>query len=423
MTTSTAAARPTGEALTGLRRAEFITLMSLITATVAISIDTVLPAFDEIETEFALGENTSPVSLTITMFLAGMGLGMLVWGPLADRFGRKKMMFISLGVFVLGAVVSSLATSFPIFLAGRVLWGAAGAGPRTISLAITRDAYGGDLMARIMSLTSAIFMLVPILAPAFGEGLLLISSWRWVTGASGVLGVVAAVWFSRINETLSPDDVLPLQFGRVARAARAVVSNQTTVYFTIATAATYGAFFPWLGSSTTMIGDIYGRDSQFALLFGLNALLMAVAIITVERLVRRFSTFPVLAVQTFLLVITAIVYVVWFGAEDGVPGFWAWFVLTSVLTAFSAGASPLMLTLAMEPMGKIAGTASSVTGAVIFVGGALLGSLIDRQIVDTVTPFGSGFLVYGAVALVCVFLGKRATVATTSSVGGLADHD
>ncbi len=401
--------RPTGEDLTGLGRAEFITLMSLITATVAISIDTILPAFDEIETAFAMGSIDPPISLTVTVFLAAMGVGMLIWGPLADRFGRKKMMFIALGLFVTGSVISTAATSFPMFLAGRVLWGAASAGPRAISLAITRDAYGGDLMARIMSLTSAVFLLVPVVAPALGEGLLAVGSWRWTTAMATILGVVAAVWFSRINETLSPDDVLPLEVGRVGRAAKTVLQNRTTLYYTIATTAAYGAFFPWLGSSTTMIGDIYGRSDQFALLFGLNAVAMALTIVAVERLVRHYSTFPVLATQTVIMVITALVYVVWFSAEGGVPNFWLWFAIASILTAVNAGANPLMQTLSMEPMGKIAGTAASVIGAVVFIGGALLGSLIDRQIVDTVTPFGTGFLLYGIVAMIATGLGHRAS--------------
>lgn len=407
--TASAIDRPTGEHLTGLGRAEFITLMSMITATVAISIDTILPAFDEIESAFDLDPVDSPISLTVTVFLAAMGLGMLIWGPLADRFGRKRMMFIALGLFITGSMISTAATSFPMFLAGRVLWGVASAGPRAISLAITRDAYGGDLMARIMSLTSAVFLMVPVLAPAVGEGLLAVGSWRWTTAMATFLGVIAALWFSRLNETLAPNDVLPLEFGRVARAAKSVVQNRTTVYYTIATTAAYGAFFPWLGSSTTMIGDIYGRSDQFALLFGLNALLMALTVVAVERLVHHYSTFPVLAAQTVIMTVTALVYVVWFSADGGVPNFWLWFAIASTLTAVNAGANPLMQTMSMEPMGRIAGTASSVIGAVVFIGGALLGSLIDRQIVDTVTPFGTGFLLYGMIATIATFLGHRSS--------------
>jgi DHA1 family bicyclomycin/chloramphenicol resistance-like MFS transporter len=397
--------RPTGEALHGLGRAEFITLMSSITATIAISIDTVLPAFDEIEVEFDLGATDSPISLAITVFLVSMGVGMLVWGPLADRYGRKNMMYTSLGLFITGALISTLAGSFAVFLFGRVVWGAAAAGPRTISLAITRDAYEGDVMARIMSLTSAVFLLVPVIAPSLGEGLLRLGSWRLTTAAAVILGAVSALWFRRINETLASDDVLPLEFGRVRRAAKAVVGNRITMLFTLASATAYGAFFPWLGSSTQMIGDIYGRPGQFALLFGANAILMATLIVIVERLVRRFSTFPVLFAQTVLIIVVAVIYVIWSETESGIPGFWVWFALASTLTALNAGSTPLMQTLSMEPMGKIAGTASSVTGAIVFIGGALLGSLIDARIVDTVTPFGGGFLIYGSISAVAAWLG------------------
>lgn len=398
--------RPSGESLHGLGRAEFIVLMSSITATIAISIDTVLPAFDEIEAEFGLGADDSPVSLTITVFLAAMGLGMLVWGPLADRYGRKSMMYVSLLLFIGGALISTVAPSYPVFLAGRAVWGAAAAGPRTISLAITRDAYDGDLMARIMSLTSAVFLLVPVMAPALGEGLLQFGSWRWTTMAAVLLGVICAIWFARIHETLAPENVLPLEYGRVARAAKAVVSNRTTMMFTIATTFAYGAFFPWLGSSTQMISEIYGRENQFALLFGVNAILMAITILMVAKLVTKFSAFPLLFVQTLLVVAVATVYVVWARQLDGVLAFWPWFVLVSLMTAFNAGSTPLMQTMSMEPMGKIAGTASSVTGAFIFIGGALLGSIIDRAIVDTVTPFGVGFLIFSAVSATAAWHGR-----------------
>jgi DHA1 family bicyclomycin/chloramphenicol resistance-like MFS transporter len=154
-----------------------------------------------------------------------------------------------------------------------------------------------------------------------------------------------------------------------------------------------------------MIGDIYGRPEQFALLFGANAVLMAITILVVERLVRRLSTFPVLFAQTLLIVMVAIIYVVVSNAESGIPSFWVWFALASTLTAFNSGSTPLMQTLSMEPMGRIAGTASSVTGAVVFIGGALLGSLIDSAIVDTVTPFGVGFLIYGSISAIATWLG------------------
>ncbi|MFT7476143.1 MAG: DHA1 family bicyclomycin/chloramphenicol resistance-like MFS transporter [Verrucomicrobiales bacterium] len=381
-------------------------MMSLITATIAISIDTVLPAFDEIETQFGLDPDNSSISLTITVFLAAMGLSTLVWGPISDRYGRKRTMYASLVLFIGGAIVATLATSFSTFLMGRALWGAAAAGPRTVSLAIIRDAYDGDIMSRVMSLTTAVFLIVPVLAPALGEGLLLIGSWRLTTMAAVFLGAIAALWLTRLRETLAPEDVLPLEFGRVGRAARAVLTNRRTVLFTIATTLSYGAFFPWLGSSTQMIGEIYGRDDQFALFFGVNAAFMALVIVIVERLVKRYSTIPVLLAQSAILVFVAGAYVVWTAAGDDVVNFWGWFALVSVMTALNAGTTPLMQTLAMEPMGKIAGTASSVTGAIVFIGGALLGAIIDHAISDTVTPFGVGFLIYSGLALAAMLFAR-----------------
>ena len=384
----------------GLARGEFIAMMSMLMSTIAISIDTLLPAFDEIETQFDLDPLNSPVSLTITVFFIAMGFSTLVWGPLADRFGRKPVMYASLILVIVGALVSTFAPSFEVLLAGRVFWGAAAAGPRTVILAIVRDSYEGDVMARIMSLVTAVFLVVPILAPGLGELLLLVGSWRLTTGAAAVMAGVGAMWFTRLDETLAAEDVLPLEFGRVARAAKTVASNRQTMLFTLATTLAYGAFFPWLGSSPQLIGTIYGRP--LALFFGLNAAIMAVTIVMSSRAVARFGTRPVLVTMMSVLVATSVVYVVVALAADGVPAFWLWFGLVTVLTAANSSTTPLLQTLSMAPMGAMAGTASSVTGAIIFIVGGVLGSIIDGFISATVTAFGVGFLVFTGIGLLAV---------------------
>lgn len=382
--------------------------MSAMSAAVAISIDTLLPAFDEIETQFSLADGL-PVSLAITVFLVAMGVGMLFWGPLSDRFGRLPTLYASFVLFIAGSLISTFADSFTVFLAGRVLWGLAAAGPRTIGLAIARDSYDGDLMARIMSLITAVFLVVPILAPALGEGLLQLGSWRLTTAVSAVLGVGSILWLTRLHETLAPANVLPLHIKRISLAARMVINNRATMWFTVASAFAYGAFFPWLGSSAKMIGDIYDRPGQFAAIFGAIAVLMGVAILISERLVRRFRTAPVLIGIVVLIVIAAAVYVAVSLLEGGVPGFWTWFVMVGVLTAANAASTPLIQSLSMDPMGAIAGTAASVTGAATFIIGAVLGSLVDGAIGETVTAFGAGYLVYGSISAVAVVLGVRAT--------------
>lgn len=395
----------------GLRRGEYVALASLVTATIAMSIDTILPAFEEIEAEYGLNDSTLAVSLSITVFFIALGCGNLVWGPLADRFGRKPTMFTALAAVAIGAIVTSFAPTFEVFLIGRAFWGLAAAGPRTIILAITRDCYDGDAMSRVMSLTLAIFLVVPILAPAIGEGLLAIGSWQLTTLAAAVLTAIGAIWFTRIEETLRPEDKLKLEFGRIGRAAKVVVTTPKTVLFTIAATMTYGAFFPWLGSSPTLIGDIYGRGDSFALIFGANAVLMAVGILASERLVRRYSTFPVVASQSLILIAVSAFYVVVSLSSDGVPAFWLWFVMVTLLTALNSSSSPLLQSLAMEPMGAIAGTAASVTGAFIFIVGAIIGSIIDGFIDTTVTPFGVGFLLCGF-AIVTTLFAARDTLGT-----------
>ena len=372
----------------------------MISATIAISIDTILPAFDEIEESLDLEAGSA--SLTITVFLAAMGLGTLIWGPLADRYGRKPIIQLSLGIFIAGALISTFATSFTMFLVGRVIWGAAAAGPRVVGLAIIRDCYSGDLMARIMSLTAAVFLIVPILAPGVGEVVLLFGSWRLTTAVAIVLALVVVFWLFRLPETLDPANIVPLSARPLIAAARIVVTNRVTATLTLATTFGYAAFFPWLGSSPQIINEIYDRPGQFALLFGLNAAAMSVAIIVIERMVKRWATQPVAYGATALAIGVSLAYIAVALASDGRPSFWVWFGLASVLTMLNAATTPLLQTLAMEPMGAVAGMASSVTGAIIFIASALLASLVDRAIIDTVTPFGIGFLVFTSLTLLAM---------------------
>ena len=398
----------------GLRRGEYVALASLVTATIAMSIDTILPAFEEIEAEYNLDESNLGISLSITVFFVALGFGNLLWGPLADRFGRKPTMFTALAAVATGAIITSFAPTFEVFLLGRVFWGLAAAGPRTIIIAITRDCYDGDAMSRVMSLTLAVFLVVPILAPALGEGLLAIGSWQLTTLAAAALSAIGAIWFSRIEETLRPEDTLKLEFGRLGRTAKVVVTTPSTVLFTIAATMTYGAFFPWLGSSPTLIGDIYGRGSSFALIFGANAVLMAIGILTSERLVRRYSSFPVVASQTLLLIIVSAIYIAVSLSSNGVPAFWLWFAMVTILTALNSSSSPLLQSLAMEPMGAIAGTAASIIGAVVFIFGALIGSIIDSFIETTTTAFGVGFFV-GGLIIMATLLAVRSNLETGSA--------
>lgn len=380
----------------------------MASATTAMSIDLMLPAFDEIKTAFA-SEGVVEVSRTVTAFLLGLAGGQLLWGPITDRFGRKPAMYAGFMVFAIGAVASTLAPSFSALIVSRVVWGIGAAGPRAVMMAIVRDVYEGDAMARIMAFVTAVFLVVPVLAPTLGEGLLMIGNWRWTFGICAVLSGALALWFTRFHETLPPERRTPLQVGPVLDAARQVFSHRVTLAYTVALVMAFGAFFPWLGSSEPIFNEIYGRGGQFALFFGVNAILMAAGITVAGRFVSRVGAGRLSVILSALIVVVALVAWIVARSSGGVPNLWVFFTFASVLTMLNAMLVPMLTTVAMIPMGHIAGTAVSLTGAVSFGLGALLGNLVDARIDGTVTPFMAGFLVYGIVGLVAVCVVWRET--------------
>lgn len=392
----------------GLRESEFIAMMSMVSATIALSIDTVLPGFDQIRAEFGMAPNDNSVSWIVTSFLLGIAAGQLFWGPITDRFGRKRAMYASLFLFAVGAFGATLAGSFTALIIGRVVWGLGAAGPRAIIMAIIRDTYEGNAMARIASLVTAVFLIVPILAPSVGEGLIAIGDWRWTFGISVVAAALLALWLVRLNETSAVGDRRSLQIGPLLDATRQVLTNRFVMFYLVAQVATYGAFFPWLGSSEIIIGEIYERSDQFALLFGANAIVMGLAIWGASHLVTRFGAQPYVKVLCSVTVVVAAGATMFTVLSSGVPEFWTFYAVVCVLTALNAMLSPVLASEALQPMGHIAGTATAITGALVFALGALLGGLIDAAISDTVSPFVLGYLIYGVVGLAAVLAAHMA---------------
>lgn len=159
---------------------EFVAILAAISATTALGIDMALPAFGEIRAGLGLAPASPRVALTVTLYFLGLSSAQMLYGPFADRFGRKPVLYFGLGLYGLGALGSALAPTFEILLLSRFVWGVGAAGPRALTLAIGRDLYDGDRLARILALAAAVFMVVPALAPLLGQGVLALSSWRWV---------------------------------------------------------------------------------------------------------------------------------------------------------------------------------------------------------------------------------------------------
>ncbi|NDH87514.1 MAG: MFS transporter, partial [Actinobacteria bacterium] len=194
-----------------------VAYLGFTSALLALGIDTALPAFDEIREEFSLADGSGEVSLVVTAYFLGMAAGQLPMGPLSDRFGRRPVLLASFALYLIGALGATLAPSFGILLGARFLWGLGAAGPAVIGNAIARDLYSGDQMARVLSLTMAVFLIGPTIAPLLGEMLLLTGVWQAVFLVGFALALVGAAWTFRFGETLPDDRRRPIDPPAVGR--------------------------------------------------------------------------------------------------------------------------------------------------------------------------------------------------------------
>ena len=392
---------------------QVIVFLAFLSIILAFGVDSVLPAFDEIREQFDLKPGSGEVSLVITWYLLGMAAGQLLWGLLSDRFGRRSILVVGLGLYGLGALGAGLAPDMTGLLTMRFVWGLGAASPSATRLAIARDLYSGDQMARVVSFVMAVFLLGPAIAPAVGEGILLIGDWRLVCFSAAPLAALAVFWTVRFDETLPRSSRRPIDLGATGRGIRAVLLTRVTIGYTLASMFTFGAFFVYLGSSAPIIDEIYGLDEYFALIFGGSALFLAAAVWTSERFIRRYGADGVSMTALLGLLVIAAVFTFWSAASEGVPSFWVWYAATGLLGAFTTIFTPTASAIAMEPMQRIAGAASGMFGVITIGGGSILASLIDRQIDDTVTPMAVGNILYTTVAIGLVLWargGSRAVV-------------
>ncbi len=381
---------------------EFVGFLATISATTALGIDMVLPAFGDVREAFGLAEDSTSVALTVTVYFLGMSLAQIVYGPLTDRFGRKPILLTSLGLYIAAALSAGLAPSLPILLLSRLIWGIAAAGPRVLMMAIARDVYDGDRLGRVLSLAQAIFMIVPAIAPLLGQGVLAVGSWRLVFMAPGLLAIMLVLWTLRLDETLAPESKRPLTFATTTQALRAVTRDRRALGFSLAMMFDFAAFASFLSSTELLFDRVYERSSQFPLYFGLMSTAMGLTAFLGSRMVARFgsNTMIVALLRVQLVATTALLVVSVSGG--GRPLFFLWFGLLTMTNSMRTLVNPLSGSEAMQSMGDLAGTAASVMGTISMGGGALLASITDRFIRDSVTPLSTAYLVYGVLQFIAV---------------------
>ena len=374
----------------------------MIMAATALGIDMMLPAFGDIRAEFRLAEDSTAVAGIVTAYFIGLAAAQVVWGPVADRFGRKPTLYAGFALYMVGALGAALAPSLWFIYVMRFVWGFGAAGPRVVALAVVRDFYSGDAMARAMSFIMAIFVLVPVVAPSLGAAVLAIASWRWVFAACVIYAALVAVWARRLPETLREENRVPLEFPKVWAAARYVVGNRQTLGYTLALTALFGAFSSYLASSELIVSEVFDRGPAFPLVFGGLAATMGGAMLLNGTVVSKLGVRRMVHAVMFGYLAWAAVLTVAAITGGGTPPFWPFVAGLAVLLGLYALLFPNMNTIAMDPMGAVAGTAAAVIGLVSIAGGATLGSFIDRSIEGSVTPLALGFLGYGGLTLLAV---------------------
>lgn len=388
-----------------------LVLISAIMALMALGIDLMLPAFSDIRLAYDLGTSSSQTGQVITVFFFGLAAAQLFYGPMADRFGRKPVLYFGIVVSMLGAVGSALAPTFGLLLASRFLWGVGAAGARVVATAIIRDRFVGPAMAKAMSQIMAVFILVPVVAPSVGSGLIAIFPWQSVFWFCVLWSLIIGVWSLRLRETLKPEHVQPLSIKSSWRSYRQVAKTPITFGYTIATVFLQAAMTTYLAVSELIIGDIFGRKAEFPFIFGVVALGFGVAALVNGRLVEKRgvdrmvnSAFAFNLPLAALLVLISIL-------GDGRPSIWLFVpVLAGVLASFML-LMPNLNTSAMTPVGEIAGSASALTGAVRTAGGAVLAAFVSPLVTDSVLPFAIAILVFCICSLIAVSLVRRRSVA------------
>ncbi len=377
--------------LSGLRPGsrEIVALLAGLMALNAFAIDAMIPALPSIGESLGVSAENDR-QLVVVAYMFGFGSSQLLWGPLGDRFGRKPIMFVGITLYALFALLCAIAGSFTLLVVARVLQGAAAAASRVLVVAMVRDLFQGEAMARVMSLVHMVFMLVPVLAPSVGQVILLVAPWRAIFLVLAAYGMVMLLWsWRRLPETLHPDHRRTLALRDIAGATAVALSERQSLGYTLALTATFGGLIAYIASIQQIVFDVFQQPQAIGWVFGAVAAPMALASWLNSQIVRRFGLRRVghSGVVAFAAV-TLIHAIVASTLGENLVIFVAFQAL--VLASFALTSSNFA-TLAMEKMGPIAGTASSVQGVIGTVGGALVGLLIGRAFDGTALPFLWGF--------------------------------
>ena len=371
----------------------------------SIALDVMLAALPDIGR--AMGVKAPNLAqLTVGIFLAGAAISAFLIGPVADAYGRRRPILVGLALFVVASLIAPFTQSMEMMLALRLVQGI-GVGTTRLSQAMLRDHYSGSEMAEAMSLSLMAFLILPVLAPLIGQGILIVAGWEAIFLTMALLGLAVLVWaLCRLPETLAPENRRPLSFGSIWTGLVIVVQDRYAIGYGLAAMFLLGALYGFIATAQPIYGEAFGLGGFFAFAMGATAIVQSGAAFVCSFVIRRLGAQAIglIAVSAYVGIAAAMVLML----TMGMLPFWLFFVLITAMMAMFTWSDATLGALSMTNLGQVAGTAASAFGAIQALGATLLGSLIGHSYDGTPGSLLWGALILGAASLLAVIWARGA---------------
>ncbi|MGN6436760.1 MAG: MFS transporter [Agriterribacter sp.] len=385
-----------------MQQGEFIALSASAMILTALGIDIMLPAFSELRQDLGLDPKSTETAKIISCFFLGQ-VTQVIFGTLSDRFGRLPILRIGFPLYIIGGIASAFAPDLSLMLIARFVAGVGASAVFMTTVAGVRDRFVGNEMARIMSLIFTIFLFTPVIAPFLGSAILHISSWQVVFLTPPVFGLIIFLWSFRFEESLPKNKRILLNLSSIGNAVSNVISNRIFLRYTAIVTILFAALSAYVASSEHIIGGIYGAPSLFKWIFGGMGLFMALSTFTNSHLSAKYGarrTVKFLLLLYTLISVCLMVITVCFGEP---PNMILFFIAVTLLMALNLAVEPNSSALALEPLGNVAGIASSIYGTIFFSVGSAAGSVISALMTDGVLPLVTAYVIIGIAGLILVW--------------------
>lgn len=384
---------------------EFVTMMAAIFGLQALGIDVMLPALEIISNDYQVA-NSNDQQLIIFAFVLGFGFPQLVFGPISDRFGRKILLQMSLIGYIITSFLCMVAPSFTTLLLFRFMQGITCAGTRVSAGAIIRDVSQGRAMASILSLVYTVFMIVPIIAPAIGTLIMVFLPWEWIFGVLALFSTFVMIWISfRLPLTLSKENQRAINLSNIIDGFRTVLTTRVSFGYMCASGVIFGCLFAFIGASEQIFDEVFGRGDKFWIWFAGIASVLAIMNFSNSRAVERLGMRRISHGVVLVFILLSLANLLWMHFMG--PDFWVFYILFALTFGCFGMMGANFASLALEPMGRVAGTANAVYGFATATVSSVLGIMAARAFDGTVRPLLFAFVLLGVSSLIIIVITER----------------